>query len=789
MKIRYSRLKVPAAFLLAAMMAVSSLPGALAAGKKAKADVYGLDEAFFCWVYATDTIPAGVEVCEANSSLFLHNSKSDVSEHLLDCTVTLVSGDEALKDAVVIRRLEKENRTEVAIDNSVIRQPGEAVFRFSLEGEKLKAEEERTLRVIPYEGNEPAAVQDGNHEYNLNKGDRISRNRILSDAFHVSYPDVAGRLRSEGAAGPFADLESKTEQSLKGILSFDRGFVSAKDSYGRFSLYEAAECGSYQMTAGFGFANVAYSVPVTLNVLSYRIKGPGIIRPGETAVYSVSDEAPDDGRSFAWRLEGEGAELDEASGTVTVTAGNEATALNLIAVPSSGEPAAIMKISVSDGILGDYKTSEYFGYGFGVRMITEEGFSYGRADRGFMSYRTDDETGNEFYESFYFHTLGDFKENRGDAAAFYDSIGTDDMEVSEEGDLEIEGHPARYTIFAGTSDEGQNYIIGRLSYARQDRLLQSILYSYSPAGSPDIPPAVTRSDMVILASTITYDESLLDMKQSDGIPWVSCKERTHTVTAGKKLNFTAAFDRPDIANNKKLNSVTWSVIDADTGEAPEGVKISSKGALSVERSVGRILNIKVIATADVFHNQGEYALTVMPIIRGVVLDPGEIFLYTGSDQEVTVKAALNPDTVPPESLTWIMKKEGIADMHVTESDTAVFKAVGNGQTQVIVRESGGKQATLNVKVVEPVTAVTLAPPRGKVSPGNIITVSVSLEPKKAGNKKLEWSLDVDETVATINSTGQMKISKNAERGTVITVTCKAVGAPEPVVTELQIPVE
>ena len=70
-----------------------------------------------------------------------------------------------------------------------------------------------------------------------------------------------------------------------------------------------------------------------------------------------------------------------------------------------------------------------------------------------------------------------------------------------------------------------------------------------------------------------------------------------------------------------------------------------------------------------------------------------------------------------------------------------------------------------------------------------MTVSAALEPKKAGNKNLEWSLDVDETVATINAKGQVKIAKEAAAGTVITVTCKALGAPEPVVSTLAITVE
>ena len=63
----------------------------------------------------------------------------------------------------------------------------------------------------------------------------------------------------------------------------------------------------------------------------------------------------------------------------------------------------------------------------------------------------------------------------------------------------------------------------------------------------------------------------------------------------------------------------------------------------------------------------------------------------------------------------------------------------------------------------------------------------TIVPKQAGNKNVEWSLDVGEDIATV-SKGKVKIAKDAPVGTVITVTCTALGAPEPVVRTVQIEV-
>ena len=48
---------------------------------------------------------------------------------------------------------------------------------------------------------------------------------------------------------------------------------------------------------------------------------------------------------------------------------------------------------------------------------------------------------------------------------------------------------------------------------------------------------------------------------------------------------------------------------------------------------------------------------------------------------------------------------------------------------------------------------------------------------------------MDESIATINTKGQLKIAKNAAPGTVITVTCTATGAATPVTATADISVE
>ena len=94
---------------------------------------------------------------------------------------------------------------------------------------------------------------------------------------------------------------------------------------------------------------------------------------------------------------------------------------------------------------------------------------------------------------------------------------------------------------------------------------------------------------------------------------------------------------------------------------------------------------------------------------------------------------------------------------------------------------------MNVLVAEPVTDLELSL-TGKQTPGGTVTVKAVTAPLKPDVPDLEWSLDTGEDTATVNNKGQVKISKSAPAGTAITVTCRALGAPELVVRTVEISV-
>lgn len=792
---RYHRPIKWIALLLTAVLMLSVAPTSFAA-KKGQGTVYGLDGTIFCWLYATDTIPEGVTIKDAVTDIHMYqgsrmgNEPEYPEEKIFDVQISFVSGDESLKDAVIIEKDEDGQSMSVRIDNDKIRQPGEAVLHFVCEGENLRAEFDRTIRVLDYNEYVPFTEVSENLEFTYYPGDIVDKRAIRQAAAVDHVTEIASRL-------PQADHDKEvfymmgyrysgpTLQDLPSSL-FD--YTYNEQTYEEQII--ARNPGSGQATVLCEFNNVCFRVPVTINVLGYSLNGPDVVKPGETAEYTVN-QLDGKARTFEYTLEGEGATFADGK----LTAGSESCSVTLIATPDTGEPAAKKQIMIADGVLGVYQTTQTSLWGYVFNRITDDaaGFRYGELQNryGYGASYYDPETGNiRLNITYIIYTSGSFRENPEDALAYYNSEKFQSIysegTISAQGDLEFDGHPARYILMTYPMSDGTTASVGVLAYARNDDYLLFTVQSY--VDNPGETPApVTLSDLNIVSAGLTYDDSALEITQADGTITINCKEGAQAVTAGKKLNFSAVFSKPEITYNTDLNAISWSVVDAETGEPSADVTITDKGVLTAGKNISSILKVKVVAVSDMFHSRSEYDLTVMPVIKKVILEPAEIFLYEGSDAEVTVTAKLDPD-ITPIGLTWTTKKEGVVEAKVNEDGTAVFKAVAAGKIQYTVKEPGGKTATLKVNVVPPVTALTLSY-KGKASPGKTVTITPIFEPKKPGNSAVEWSVNVGEDVATISNKGALKISKDAAPGTVITVTCKALGAPEPVVMTIDVPVE
>ena len=351
--------------------------------------------------------------------------------------------------------------------------------------------------------------------------------------------------------------------------------------------------------------------------------------------------------------------------------------------------------------------------------------------------------------------------------------------------IDLDGHPAGLLTWYITGKGGRfEAWCGRIAYVRNTRYLMIDLYVIG--NDPEQTPRITMDDLKFLAGKIGYDESQAPFTAAMATFSIAGKAAADEITAGKALQMEAVFDASDVINKKEKNDgILWSVVNAETGAKEPLASVSDKGQLKVDKSLGAPMELEVRGTSVAYGTQAACKVKAFPVVTGVTVEPAELFFYVGTDDPQEVKASLIPGTMPPDGVTWTPAKEGIVEIVPAEGGTVSVRPLAAGKIKVKVAEKNGKNAVLTVSVVPPVESLELAV-KGNPKPGGSVTVSAALAPKEAGNKNVEWSLDVGEEIAVINEKGQVKIGKEAPSGTKITVTCKALGAPEPLTASVEI---
>ena len=174
----------------------------------------------------------------------------------------------------------------------------------------------------------------------------------------------------------------------------------------------------------------------------------------------------------------------------------------------------------------------------------------------------------------------------------------------------------------------------------------------------------------------------------------------------------------------------------------------------------------VTATAE--GKSGTCAVTVKAKAIGVTevtLDKTELTLTEGETETLT--ATVRPDNADNRKVTWSSDKTEIA----TVDGAGRVTAVKAGEAVVtVMTEDGGKTASCKVTVkakTVSVTEVTLDKTELTLTEGETETLTATVKPDNADNRKVTWSSDKTD-VATVDGAGKVTAVKAGEA--VVTVT-------------------
>ena len=155
-------------------------------------------------------------------------------------------------------------------------------------------------------------------------------------------------------------------------------------------------------------------------------------------------------------------------------------------------------------------------------------------------------------------------------------------------------------------------------------------------------------------------------------------------------------------------------------------------------------------------------------VTGVTLNKTVLELYTGGSE--TLKATVAPANATNKKVTWTSSKPTVATVDANGKVTA--KSIGMADITVTTKD-GGYTATCRVGVVRrpagdvSVTGVTLNKTTLKLGKGTSETLTATIAPTNATNKKVTWTSS-NPAVATVDASG--KVTGVANGTATITVT-------------------
>ena len=227
-----------------------------------------------------------------------------------------------------------------------------------------------------------------------------------------------------------------------------------------------------------------------------------------------------------------------------------------------------------------------------------------------------------------------------------------------------------------------------------------------------------------------------------------------TLTEGETETLTATV-KPDNADNRK---VTWSSDKTDVATVDGAGKVTAVKAGEATVTVttedgGKTASCKVTVKAKAVN------------VTEVTLDKTELTLTEGETETLT--ATVKPDNADNRKVTWSSDKTEVATVDGDGRVTAVKAGVA---VVTVTTEDGGKTATCKVTVKAKtvnVTEVTLDRTELTLTEGETETLTATVRPDNADNRKVAWSSDKTD-VATVGGDGRVTAVKAGEA--VVTVT-------------------
>ena len=230
-----------------------------------------------------------------------------------------------------------------------------------------------------------------------------------------------------------------------------------------------------------------------------------------------------------------------------------------------------------------------------------------------------------------------------------------------------------------------------------------------------------------------------------------------SLNEGKELQLTATV----LPANATNQSLTWSS--------------SVEGVATVDPT-GKVTAIKAgttVITATAKDDSGISASCTVQVtvptvkVTGITLNKTTASVVKG--KTVALTATVTPDTATDKTIKWTTSNKNVATVSTYGVVTAV--SAGTATITATAADDSGVKATCKITVTNPVvkvTKVTLNKTTASVVKGKTLTLTATVTPTNATNKKVTWKSS-NTKIATVDSNGKV----TAKAAGTATITCTA----------------
>ena len=234
--------------------------------------------------------------------------------------------------------------------------------------------------------------------------------------------------------------------------------------------------------------------------------------------------------------------------------------------------------------------------------------------------------------------------------------------------------------------------------------------------------SVTVVSGFVAVSSINLNKSLLEMVEGD----------TETLTATVS---------PDDATDK---TITWTSSKEGVATVKDGVVSAiSAGETTITAQAGdKASTCKVVVAKRII------------AVESITLNKTDLNLIKGNEESLV--ATIKPDDASDKSVIWTSNAPSIASV----DETGKVRAL-NGGNATITAKAGDKTATCAITVTVPVESVSLNKVALTLTKGESETLTATVKPDDATNKKVTWSSS-DDTIVSVDQNGKVTAVKGGE---------------------------